>query len=109
MNASHGDRFAAVTDDMLSYPVPPPVAGAAPDLVVNTACEHLPDFARWYARIPPGHLVALQSNDYFAIDEHVNCVPDLAAFRAQAPLSDVLFAGARPHKKYTRFMLIGRR
>jgi hypothetical protein len=91
----------------LGYDAPAP-AGAAPDLVVNTACEHLGDFAGWSRRIPPGQLVALQSNDYFACTEHVNCVPDLDAFRAEAPLAEVLFAGARPQKKYTRFMLIGR-
>lgn len=114
MNGSHleGGRFAAVTADMLGWALAGPRPGdAAPDLVVNTSCEHLrrPAFDAWYARVPAGHLVALQSNDYVAIDEHVNCVPDLDAFRAQAPLAEVLFAGARPLKKYTRFMLIGRK
>lgn len=110
MNASHGERFAAVAADMLDLRYPPPVAGAGPpDVVVNTSCEHLPDFAAWYARLPAGQLVALQSNDYYAIAEHVNCVPDVEAFRAQAPLSEVLFAGARRQKKYTRFMLVGRK
>lgn len=109
MNASHGARFTACTADMLSHAYEPPPRSGPPDLVINTACEHLPDFAGWFARIPPGQLLALQSNDYFAVDEHVNCVADLDAFRAQAPLSDVLFAGRKPHKKYTRFMLIGRK
>jgi len=109
MNASHGQRFSAVTADMLDYPYPDPRPGTAPDLVVNTACEHLPDFASWYGRIPRGQLLALQSNDYFAVAEHVNCVPDLEAFRRQAPLAETLFAGSRRHKKYTRFMLLGRK
>lgn len=110
MNASHGERFAAVTQDMHDTDYPAPSAGGyAPDLVVNTACEHLPDFAGWFARLPHGQLLAIQSNDYVAIPEHVNCVPDLAAFQAQAPLSTVLFAGERRHKKYTRFMLVGRK
>jgi hypothetical protein len=110
MNASSGERFDAVTADMLALPydVPRP-GGGPPDLLVNTSCEHLPDFALWFRRVPDGQLVALQSNDYFALDEHVNCVPDLAAFRAQAPMSELLFAGARPQKKYTRFMLLGRK
>lgn len=110
LNASHGERFAAATGDMLAHAYAPPASSpAVPDLVVNTACEHLPDFAAWYARIPAGTLLALQSNDYFAIAEHVNCVRDLEAFRAQAPLAEVLFAGARRQKKYTRFMLVGRK
>jgi hypothetical protein len=109
MNASHGERFAAVTADMLDCAYAPPQAGDVPDLIVNTSCEHLADFAAWYGRLPPGQLLALQSNDYFAIAEHVNCVRDLDAFRRQAPLAQLLFAGSRPHKKYTRFMLLGRK
>lgn len=110
LNASHGGRFHAVTADMHALDYAAPGTGSdEPDLLVNTSCEHLPDFAGWFARVPAGQLVVLQSNDYYAVDEHVNCVPDLDAFRAQAPLAQVLFAGARPHKKYTRFMLLGRK
>jgi hypothetical protein len=79
------------------------------DLVINTSCEHLAEFGRWYERIPDGKRLVLQSNDYFACDQHVNCVPDLDAFRAQAPLRDVLFAGERRMRRYVRFMLIGRK
>ena len=46
----------------------------------------------------------MQSNDYFAVREHVNCVPDLAAFRAQAPLSIVQFTGQKQMRRYVRFM-----
>jgi hypothetical protein len=92
----------------IAYP-PPFARGTDPDLIVNTSCEHLADFGGWFARVPAGQLVALQSNDYYAIAEHVNCVPDLAAFRAQAPLGEVLYAGEQPRKRYRRFMLIGRK
>lgn len=111
LNATHvrAGRFDARTGDMLDldYAGVRPAAEAPSDVIVNTSCEHLPDFARWYARVPPGRLVVLQSNDYFAVGEHVNCVPDLATFRAQAPLSRTLFAGERSMRRYTRFMLIG--
>ncbi len=77
---------------------------------MNTSCEHLPDFAGWFARVPAGQLVVLQSNDYYAMDEHVNCVPDLAAFRAQAPLARALYSPGRDRTSTTRrFMLIGRK
>jgi hypothetical protein len=82
---------------------------AQPDTVINTSCEHLADFPGWYDRIPAGTLLALQSNDAVGEEGHVNCVPDLAAFEAQAPLAEPMFAGALPLKRYTRFMLIGRR
>ena len=104
-------RFAARTADMLEIDYRRPVGGrhGAPTSVVNTSCEHLDEFGRWYDRIPAGQLLVLQSNDYFACREHVNCVPDLAAFRAQAPMREVLFAGERKFRRYVRFMLIGRK
>jgi len=115
LNATHvrAGKFAAQTIDMLEIDYAARLTGEAEkdrrDLVINTSCEHLGDFDGWYARIPPGQLLVLQSNDYYAVREHVNCVPDLAAFRAQAPLREVLFAGQRPMKRYVRFMLIGRK
>ena len=113
LNATHvrAGKFAALTADMLDYDYrsAASTASEAPNLVVNTSCEHLRAFDRWYGRIPVGQLLALQSNDYFACDEHVNCVPDLAAFRAQAPMRETLFAGEHKLRRYTRFMLIGRK
>ena len=114
-------RFSAVTRDMMTLdlrrdllPTTQPDGGCAPmrvrpDLVVNTSCEHIGDFGHWYQRVPPATLLALQSNDYFSCDEHVNCVVDIDAFRRQAPMQQLMFAGALPLKRYTRFMLIGRK
>jgi hypothetical protein len=103
-------RFVARTADMrtLDYS-PATVAARPPDLLINTSCEHIVGFEGWYERVPAGQLLVLQSNDYYAIADHVNCVPDLDAFRAQAPLREELFAGMQPHKRYRRFMLIGRK
>jgi hypothetical protein len=103
--AARAGRFAAVSADMntLDY------AADAPSLVINTSCEHLPDLPGWLARLPAGQQVLLQSNDYFAVPEHLSSVPNLDAFVAQANLSRVDFAGALPTKNYTRFMLIGAR
>ena len=84
------------------------VAEAA-DLLINTSCEHVVGFDRWYAKVPDGQRVVLQSNDYVACPEHVNCVPDLAAFEAQVPMRERLFAGERAMRRYVRFMLIGRK
>jgi hypothetical protein len=115
LNATHvrTGRFAARTADMLEIdydaPRPGPAGANGDDLVINTSCEHLAEFARWYTRIPAGKRLVLQSNDYFACAQHVNCVPDLAAFRAQAPMRDVLFAGERKMRRYVRFMLMGRK
>ncbi|MEP7064065.1 MAG: class I SAM-dependent methyltransferase [Betaproteobacteria bacterium] len=109
LNATHvrAGKYATRTADMLALDYDDANDGARFDLVVNTSCEHLRDFGAWYDRIPDGQLLVLQSNDYFACDEHVGCVADLAALRAQAPLRDVMFAGQRAMRRYTRFMLIG--
>ncbi|MDA7948233.1 MAG: methyltransferase domain-containing protein [Hyphomicrobiaceae bacterium] len=79
------------------------------DLIVNTSCEHLETIDRWFERIPAGTLLTLQSNNYFGIDGHVNCVENIGQFKQQVPLSQTLFEGELELKKYTRFMLIGRR
>jgi hypothetical protein len=97
-------RFRTLTADMhaLDY------AALGADTVINTSCEHLADFAGWYAKLPPGTLAVLQSNDMTGEPAHVNCAPDLPAFQAQAPMAEPLYAGTLPRKRYTRFMLIGR-
>ena len=78
-----------------------------PDTIINTSCEHIPNFADWYAKIPEGKLVVLQSNNYFEIKEHVNCVNDIDEFKEMAPMSELHYMGMRELPKYTRFMLIG--
>ena len=107
LNATHArvGKFSARTADMLEYDY----ENSTSDLVVNTSCEHVQRLDLWYERILPGQLLALQSNDYFACSEHVNCVADLASFRAQVPMREVLFEGERKFRRYVRFMLIGRK
>lgn len=105
--AAAAGRFQALTGDMLEFDYGETAAPGT--VVINTSCEHLPDFAAWYGRVPAGSLLVLQSNDYYSLDEHVNCVPDLQAFRQQAKLEETLFAGELELKKCTRFMLIGRK
>jgi hypothetical protein len=40
----------------------------SPDTIVNTSCEHIADFDKWFAKIPDGKLVVLQSNNYYSKD-----------------------------------------
>ena len=80
-----------------------------PDTIINTSCEHIENFTEWYDKIPDGKLVVLQSNNYFSIEEHVNCVKDSLEFSEQSPMAQVLYQGTLKLPKYTRFMRIGRK
>ena len=78
-----------------------------PNTIINTSCEHIEKFTDWFNAIPKGKLVALQSNNYFELPEHVNCVKDINEFKQQAPLSNIIYEGELGLEKYTRYMLIG--
>jgi len=112
LNATHAatGRFAFHCHDIYALDYCAPSSGlGVPDVLINTACEHLENFDEWYGRLPQGITLVLQSNDYLAIQEHVNCVENIDAFKKQAPMREVLYAGALTLDKYTRFMLIGRK
>lgn len=95
-------RFSALTADMYALDF-----AGAPDLVINTSCEHIAGLRQWLGLLQPATPVLLQSNDYFSEPTHINCMESLARFIADAGLAQVLYAGELPHKNYTRFMLIG--
>jgi len=78
-----------------------------PDTIINTSCEHIHDFESWYNKIPNGKLIILQGNDYFELNEHVNCSADQDSFSEKAPMTDVLYIGTIDCDKYKRFMKIG--
>jgi hypothetical protein len=79
----------------------------SPDTILNTSCEHIENFEEWYAKIPDGKLVILQSNNFYDVEEHVNCVADVDEFINTAPMSTVLYSGELALPKYNRFMIIG--
>ena len=79
----------------------------SPDTIINTSCEHIENFEEWYAKIPDGKLVILQSNNFYDVEEHVNCVADVGEFINTAPMSTVLYSGELALPKYNRFMIIG--
>ena len=78
-----------------------------PDTIINTSCEHIENFTEWYDKIPDGKLVILQSNNFFDVDEHVNCSIDIDDFSRQTPLKSVLYSNSLELEKYTRYMRIG--
>ena len=80
-----------------------------PDTIINTSCEHINDFDKWYDMIPKSKLLVLQNNNYSELPEHVNCVDSLNTFAKQTPMNEVLFEGIMKLSKYNRYMRIGYR
>jgi hypothetical protein len=78
-----------------------------PDTIINTSCEHIEDFNKWYDSIPESKLVVLQSNDFFELEEHINCVKNIEQFKEQCQMNNLLYSGTIELQKYNRFMLIG--
>jgi flagellar biosynthesis regulator FlbT len=79
----------------------------SPDTFINTSCEHIENFTDWFKLLLPGKLVALQTNNYFEIEDHINCVNSLDEFKQQVPLSNIIYEGELELEKYTRYMVIG--
>ncbi len=100
-------RFEALTGDMHDIEAQTIGVGAG-TLVINTSCEHIPDVTHWLGTLPRAQLVVLQSNDYVAVPEHISCVASAEEFADKAGLSELMFKGALPTRRYNRFMLIGR-
>ena len=98
----HSWTFWSKKNNRESYPITD-----IPNTIINTSCEHIENFTDWFNLIPAGKLVALQSNNYFEIDDHVNCVNSLDEFKQRAPLSNIIYKGELELEKYTRYMLIG--
>ena len=96
-------KFKSVTQDMCYH-------FYSADIVINTSCEHITDSQTflWFNNIPNGSLVVMQSNNYFELEEHINCVNSASDLAKKVNLSNLKqFEFETP--KYTRFMIIGRK
>ncbi len=96
-------KFKAITNDMLDYNDYDNY-----NLIINTACEHMTqdDFNKWIDALPTETRIILQSNDYFAHEEHINCKSTLDEFQNSCGI-EVNFAAELPTEKYKRFMIMG--
>ena len=78
-----------------------------PDTVINTSTEHIDNFSEWFSNILEKQLVILQGNNYYDVEEHVNCSNSLQEFSDKAPMSKILYEGVLDLGQYKRFMKIG--
>ena len=83
----------------------------APTCVINTSCEHIVDFDKWWAGIPDGMLVIMQNNDFDDEDhEHADdTVTSLEEFSKRLNISETLYEGTLALEEYNRYMVIGRK
>ena len=98
-------KFLAVTADMCDYEYTD-----QPYMVINTSCEHLTQqqYNKWAKRVPTSTEVILQSNNYFELEEHVNCSSSVSSFEKKSKLKTVLVKDELELPKYKRYMLLGR-
>jgi hypothetical protein len=86
----------------MSFPVE-----TIPDTIINTSCDHISPFSKWWDLIPENKLVILQNNNSKIDDDHVNIINNIDEMKKQAPMSKILYEGVLILPDYTRFMLIG--
>lgn len=81
----------------------------SPDTIINTSCEHIENFDKWYDKIPHGKLVILQNNNFLDVEEHINCYETLEEFSDSVDMFYTLYEGELDLGEYKRFMKIGYR
>lgn len=79
-------------------------------IVCCTACEHIDpdDLYSVLSMKAPKMIVALQSNNMYDIDSHINCHDSLSSFVASLPEMEILYQGTLTIGEYQRFMVIAR-
>lgn len=80
------------------------------DIVINTSSEHMPDLPELIKnkQYKSNCLFALQSNNMFHIDDHINCVNNENELVEKSGLTKIKYKGALEMPNgYKRFMVIG--
>ena len=80
------------------------------NLVINTSSEHMPDLKKIIKDkdYPHDCLFALQSNNMFYIEDHINCVNNEDELVKKSGLSKIMYKGSLDMPNgYKRFMVIG--
>ena len=80
------------------------------DIVINTSSEHMPNLKEIIKdkEYKPECLFALQSNNMFHIEDHINCVNSEEELVKKSGLSKVMYKGFLDMPNgYKRFMVIG--
>lgn len=82
-----------------------------PNLIINTSAEHMAEdwfFQIKFKEMESDPIVAIQSNNLFDLEEHINCVHSVDHMKKKFPMREVLYEGELQLKGYKRVMLIGK-
>jgi len=80
------------------------------DIVINTSSEHMPDLPELIKdkQYKSSCLFALQSNNMFHVQDHINCVNNEDELVEKSRLSKIMYKGSfKMENGYKRFMVIG--
>ena len=77
------------------------------DLVICSSCEHMEDFFSYRKCYKGNPFVCLQSNNYFELPEHINCVENVNELIEKNKLKKIWYKGEKDFGNYKRFMVIG--
>ena len=102
-NYEMAGKFKAVTADMVNHTV-------MADIVVNTSCEHITQeqYDQWLSNQHDDAIIILQSNNYFALEEHIRCSTDIEDFVNMSHIRPS-WKGTFDTPMYQRHMLIGKK
>ena len=81
------------------------------ELIINTSSEHMSDIVlmkEYYKDYPVKPILAIQSNNYFDVEDHINCVKEVDELIEKNQIKNVLYKGKRSLPLYDRFMVIGK-
>ena len=62
----------------------------------------------YYKDYPVKPILAIQSNNYFNVEDHINCVKNVDELIEKNEIKEVLYKGKRSLPLYDRFMVIGK-
>ena len=79
-------------------------------IVINTSSEHMSDIVlmrKYYKDYPDTPILVIQSNNYFSLDDHINCVNNVDELIDKNHINRVLYKGTQKLPLYDRYMVIG--
>lgn len=80
------------------------------EVYINTSIEHIHQeyVEHILSSLHKDTLFAFQSNNYFSVEDHINCSDDLQQFIDKTKCSEILYSGKMSFDNYDRYLIIGK-